>query len=247
MREETFTNEEWRPIEGFPRYEISNYGRVRSYTNPKKPKLLRPYQLNNGYMMVHLSKGSDWGANENECVRIHKLVADAFIPNPQNKCHIRHKNLNRGDNRADNLMWVTPEESANDPISIQNRLAAIPQRVEKTSKPVLVYDEDLNLLSAFTSTAETARQLNLQQGNIVNCCSGSLKHYKHLIFSYTPLNSKEDRERILEEGEQKRINRLEQVNKACQKLYWKDVEKSREKYRLQAMKRKYGKTKDKQN
>ena len=242
MREETFTNEEWRPIEGFPRYQISNYGRVRSYTNPRKPKILRPHQLKNGYLMVHLAKGEEWGSNETECVRIHKLVADAFIPNPQNKCHVRHINQDRTDNRVENLRWITPEESANDPITKANRMAAVPQRIEKTSKPVLVYDENLNLLSAFTSTAETARKLNLQQGNIVNVCSGSLKHYKHMIFSYTPLNSKEDRDKQLEEGNDKHKRRLRQVVKACQKMYWREPEKYREK-----AKKYYGKKENKQN
>ena len=229
MREETFINEEWRPIEGFPRYQVSNMGRVKSFTNPKKPKILRPHRLKSGYLMVHLAKGDEWGSNETECVRIHKLVADAFIPNPLNRCHIRHINGLRDDNRVENLRWTTPEESANDPITKANRMAAVPQRIEKVSKPVLVYDEDLNLLSAFTSTAETARQLNFPQGNIVNVCSGSLKHYHHLIFSYTPLNSEEDRERQLKEGEEKKIRRLKQVTKACQRLYWKEPEKYREK------------------
>ena len=229
MREETFTNEEWKPIEGFPRYQVSNMGRVKSFTNPNKPKILRPHQLKSGYLMVHLAKGEEWGSNETECVRIHKLVADAFIPNPLNRCHIRHINQDRTDNRVENLKWTTPEESANDPITKANRMAAVPQRIEKISKPVLVYDEDLNLLSAFTSTAETARKLGLQQGNIVNVCSGSLKHYHHLIFSYTPLNSQEDRERQLKEGEEKKKRRLKQVTKACQRLYWKEPEKYREK------------------
>ena len=229
MREETFTNEEWKPIEGFPRYQVSNMGRVKSFTNPNKPKILRPHQLKSGYLMVHLAKGDEWGSNETECVRIHKLVADAFIPNPLNRCHIRHINQDRTDNRVENLRWTTPEESANDPITKANRMAAVPQRIEKISKPVLVYDEDLNLLSAFTSTAETARKLGLQQGNIVNVCSGSLKHYHHLIFSYTPLNSQEDRERQLKEGEEKKKRRLKQVTKACQRLYWKEPEKYREK------------------
>lgn len=229
MREETFTNEEWREIEGFPRYQVSNKGRVKSFTNPKKPKILRPHQLKSGYLMVHLAKGEEWGSCQTECVRIHKLVADAFIPNPLNRCHIRHINQDRTDNRVENLRWTTPEESANDPITKANRMAAVPQRIEKVSKPVLVYDEDLNLLSAFTSTAETARQLNFPQGNIVNVCSGSLKHYHHLIFSYTPLNSQEDRERQLKEGEEKKRRRLKQVTKACQRLYWKEPEKYREK------------------
>ena len=229
MRKETFTDEEWRPIEGFPRYQVSNKGRVKSFTNPKKPKILRPHQLKNGYLMVHLAKGEEWGKNETESVRIHKLVADAFIPNPENKCHIRHINQDRTDNRVENLKWVTREESNADPITKANRMAAVPQRIEKISRPVLVYDEDLNLLSAFTSTAETARKLNLQQGNIVNVCSGSLKHYHHLIFSYKPLNSQEDRERQLKEGEEKKRRRLKQVTKACQRLYWKEPEKYREK------------------
>lgn len=239
MREETFTNEEWRPIEGFPRYEISNQGRIKSHTNPKKEKILRPHKTNSGYLLVTLAKGETWGNGESETVRVHKLVADAFIPNPLNRCHIRHKNLNREDNRVENLSWTTPEESANDPLTKANRMAAVPQRLEKISKPVLVYDEDLNLLSAFTSTAETARKLNLQQGNIVNVCSGSLKHYKHMIFSYTPLNSMEDREKQLQEGEEKKKRRLRQVVKACQKKYWREPEKYREKAKLH-MRKKYG-------
>lgn len=229
MREECYTNEEWKKIEDFPRYEVSSKGRVKSYTNPHKPKILRPHMTKSGYLLVHLAKGEEWGSNQTECVRVHKLVADAFIPNPENKCHIRHINQDRTDNRVENLRWITPEESANDPISKANRMAAIPQRVEKTSRPVLVYDENLTLLSAFTSTAETARQLNLSQGNIVNVCSGALDHYKHLIFSYTPINSKKDREKQLEEGKDKQKRRLKQVNKACQRLYWREPEKYREK------------------
>lgn len=229
MREETFTNEEWRQIEGFPRYQVSNMGRVKSFTNPKKPKILRPHKTKNGYLLVTLAKGETWGNGESETVRVHKLVADAFIPNPLNRCHIRHINQDRTDNRVENLSWTTPEESANDPLTKANRMAAIPQRLEKISKPVLVYDENLTLLSAFTSTAEAARQLNLSQGNIVNVCSGSLKHYKHLIFSYTPINSEKEREKQLEKGKDKYKRRLRQVVKACQKKYWREPEKYREK------------------
>ena len=151
---------------------------------------------------------------------------------------------------------------AKDPAVIRNRQTAIPQRVEKTSKPVLVYNENLTLLSAFTSTAETARRLNLSQGNITNVCNGTLNHYKHMIFSYIPLNSKEDRDKVEQEAEGKRKRRLQQVNKACQKIYYsdiekgrakgrahyyKDIEKSRAKGRAQYYKKKYGKEKSEQN
>lgn len=248
MRKETFTDEEWRPIEGFPRYEISSMGRVRSYTNPKKPKIMRTHKIKSGYLLVHLAKGTERGNNETECVRVHKLVADAFIPNPLNRCHIRHNNGLRDDNRVENLRWVTPEESSNDPLTKQHMREALPQRLEKVSRPVLVYDENLKLLSAFTSTAETARQLKLHQGNIVNVCSGSLRHYKHLIFSYSPLNSQEDRDRQLKDGEEKYKRRLQLIQKALKKSYYKDIEKSRERGRLIMRQRaKDGKTKPKQN
>lgn len=249
MEEET--KEVWRRIKGFPRYKISNKGRVKSFTNPKNPKILRAHKNKGGYLFVHLSKGKEWGANETVCVRIHQLVARAFIPNPDNKCHIDHIDCNRENNyvhiNADgtvdmeksNLRWVTPQENAANPITKERRLAAIPQRLEKVSKPVLVYDENLTLLSAFTATAEAARQLNLSQGNIVNCCSGSLRRYKNLIFSFIPLNTIQDREKVEEEGEAKRLKRIRQVNKACIKMYWKNPIKARERAKLFARK-KYG-------
>lgn len=248
MSKKTNTTERWKKIEEYPRYEISSMGRVRSYTNPKKPRILRPHQIRSGYLMVHLAKGTERTKNETECVRVHKLVADAFIPNPYNRCHIRHINQDKTDNRVENLRWVTPEESANDPLTKQHMREALPQRLEKVSKPVLVYDENLTLLSAFTSTAETARQLKLHQGNIVNVCSGSLRHYKHLIFSYTPINSQEDRDRQLKDGEEKYKRRLQLIQKALKKSYYKDIEKSRERGRLIMRQRaKDGKTKPKQN
>ena len=236
--------EVWRVIKGFPRYKISNKGRVKSFTNPKKPKILRPSKNKGGYLYVHLSKGREWGANETECVRIHQLVARAFIPNPENKCHIDHIDTDTTNNyvhiNADgtvdmeksNLRWCTPEENSNNPITKQHRLEAIPKIIEQTSKPVLVYDEDLTLLSAFTSTAETARQLNLSQGNIVNCCSGSLKHYKHLIFSFTPLNSKEDREKQLQEGEEKHKRRTQQCALNCFRIMGFTVKKKAHTFRM---------------
>lgn len=245
------SKEVWRRIKGFPRYKVSNKGRVKSFTNPKNPKILRPHKNKGGYLFVHLSKGKEWGANETVCVRIHQLVARAFIPNPDNKCHIDHIDCNRENNyvhiNADgtvdmeksNLRWVTPQENAANPITTQRRLAAIPQRLEKVSRPVLVYDENLTLLSAFTATAEAARQLNLSQGNIVNCCSGSLRRYKNLIFSFIPLNTIQDREKVEEEGEAKRLKRIRQVNKACIKMYWKNPIKARERAKLFARK-KYG-------
>ena len=98
----------------------------------------------------------------------------------------------------------------------------------KIQKTVYVYTKDLKLLVQFESTAEAARQLNLSQGNISNCCVGSLETYHQMIFSFIPLNSQEDRDKVLEEGREKKAKRLKQVSKACLKNCAKYPEKARQ-------------------
>lgn len=97
----------------------------------------------------------------------------------------------------------------------------------KPSKMVYVYDLELNLLGIFPSTAQCARTMNLSQGNISNCCNGSLDTYKNMIFSFIKLDDELDRIFVLQDGEEKQLKRLEQVNKAVHKYYNKDVEAGR--------------------
>lgn len=234
--ENTKTNEqkeEWRQVEGFPRYEVSNLGRVRSNTSSKNQgRILKQGTARGGYKCVTLMSGDSWGSGGQRITkRVHRLVAEAFIPNPNNYDQIDHKNTLTDDNRTDNIQWCDAKMNANNPISVQHRIEAIPKIIEKTSKNVLVYNLDYQLLSAFTSTADAARRLNLSQGNISSCCMGSLPTYKNLIFTFTPLYSKEDHDRILEKGKNKKRKRLDQINKACQKLYHSDIEKGRAKAR----------------
>ena len=63
MSKKTNTTERWKKIEEYPRYEISSMGRVRSYTNPKKPKIMRTHKIKSGYLLVHLAKGTERGNN----------------------------------------------------------------------------------------------------------------------------------------------------------------------------------------
>lgn len=101
----------------------------------------------------------------------------------------------------------------------------------KPAKMVYVYDLDLNLQGLYPSTAQCARTLNLSQGNISNCCNGSLDTYKDLIFSFIPLNDELDRIFVLQDGEWKHDRRLEQINKAVHKYYQKDVAAGRQRAR----------------
>lgn len=101
--------EVWRIIKEFPMYEISTFGRVKSlYTN----KILKPYKSSKSakghYMQVSLHKNhKKYKAN------IHKLIANTFIPNPNNYPIINHKDENPSNNYIDNLEWCTYKYNCN--------------------------------------------------------------------------------------------------------------------------------------
>ena len=104
----------WRPIKGYEGlYEISNKGRVKSLARYYKAfgyrkiiieeKIMSPVESPQGYYQIGLSKE---GAKKH--VQIHRLVAQAFIPNPQSLPFINHKDENKKNNCVDNLEWCTP-------------------------------------------------------------------------------------------------------------------------------------------
>ena len=95
--------EVWKPVIGFENYLVSNLGNVlnQKYNRYKKPTLGR-----NGYWSVGLSKNGKYTS----CL-LHRIVALAFIPNPQNKPQVNHINCNKKDNSVQNLEWVTSQEN----------------------------------------------------------------------------------------------------------------------------------------
>lgn len=89
----------WRRIKDHPDYEVSNMGRVRKWESKKE---LSPTEDGRGYLRVDLDR--------KHC-KLHKLVAEAFIPNPYNKPIVNHKKGKKHDCRASQLEWVTQSEN----------------------------------------------------------------------------------------------------------------------------------------
>lgn len=154
--------EEWRNVVGYEGlYEISNKGNIRSldrYVNNngtlelRKGKLLHP-SLCKGYRIVTLCK--DGKINRK---RIARLVADAFIPNKDNKPHIDHINTIRNDDRVENLRWVTRVENMNNPLT--------KEKISKyRSKKImmLTYDGEIQF---FDSIIQASEQLNITRDTI---------------------------------------------------------------------------------
>ena len=94
----------YKPIPEFPNYEINSSGVIR---NVKTGKIKSQYPANGGYYFVTLHKENRNGKPR----RVHRLLAEAFIPNPDGKPCINHKNGDRGDYSLDNLEWCTHDEN----------------------------------------------------------------------------------------------------------------------------------------
>ena len=93
-------SEEWRSIPGYDTYEASNLGRVRRIT------ILKPRLNADGYECITPCAG---GAKK--MCRVHRLVALAFLPNPEDKLEVNHLDKNRANNRLENLEWATRKEN----------------------------------------------------------------------------------------------------------------------------------------
>lgn len=98
--------EEWRDIAGYEgTYQVSNLGSLRRLHKTTEPKLLKQHMWR-GYKVAHLSKRCVQTAE-----RVHRIVARAFIPNPENKEQVNHINGDKMDNRVSNLEWVDRSEN----------------------------------------------------------------------------------------------------------------------------------------
>lgn len=96
--------EEWKSVPDFPDYEISNYGRTVSHKNGEP--LLRKTYAQKGYPLIKFSKN-----NKSKSFLAHRLVATCFIPNPENKLEVNHKDRNKANAFVFNLEWATKQEN----------------------------------------------------------------------------------------------------------------------------------------
>lgn len=171
-------SEAWKVINGYENfYEVSNLGNVRSCERTVnhglgnsirrlKSKCIKPWRDNHGYPTVSLSKEGKVRKH-----KIHRLVAEAFILNPENKPTVNHINEVRHDNRVENLEWATYQENNNH--GLHN------ERVSKTlSKPVEQLDRDGNVISNFESIKAASLVTGINAANIKSCL-----HHQNRLFA----------------------------------------------------------------
>lgn len=166
---ENLPNEEWKPIEGYPNYEVSNMGRVKQN---KKQKLLKLALDRCGYCLVTLYDEN----NKQKTKRVHRLVATAFLENPNNLPQVNHIDENKENNCVENLEFCDCKYNNNygthNERSSKNR-----KNHSKMSKTVNQYDLKHNLLCEYKSTREIERVLGFAHSNISYCCKNNTSMY----------------------------------------------------------------------
>ena len=169
----------WKDIKGFEgRYMVSNMGRVKSlnYRRTGKEKILKGRNSGYGYLQVQLCKDG-----KVKKYLVHRLVATAFLENPQNLPVINHKNEIKSDNRVSNLEFCS--YSYNN--TYNGRAKKVGKKTaEKLSKPVIGINKISGLIIEFPSTREASRQLDIHNGNICDCCNGRKKSAGGYIWFY---------------------------------------------------------------
>ena len=190
--------EEWRTAvydgivyEGL--YKVSNLGKILSlnYKNTGKAELLNPGTNTNGYLQVHLRKNGEY----KKCY-VHRLIAETFLPNPENKPEVNHKiegdegkkiNMvffNKDgtiDKEKSTIEWVTRKENCN--YGTRNERSGKTRTNGKLSKRVIQLSLSGELIREWDSTMECGRN-GFNQGHVSACCCGEEKTHKGFRWMY---------------------------------------------------------------
>ena len=159
-------DEEWRDIPGYEGlYQVNRTGEVRN----KKSQLLKHRNNDRGYPHVWLSKNGKLKA-----IAVHRVVASAFVANPEDFPEVNHINGVKTDNRAENLEWCTISYNRKHSSYILNNESGKPKR------PVICLDTGV----MYPSVAEAARAVSGFKQNITRCCQGKRNTTQGLRWAY---------------------------------------------------------------
>ena len=177
----------WKPISGYEGfYEVSNLGRIRSLerivecSDGRKRKIkdrtLKGSSYSGGYSGVTLHKDGC-----TKFVNIHRIVAEAFVPNPLEKEEVNHKDENPSNNHASNLEWVTHKENLNFGTRTERARKAI---VEAQGRAVRQLSIDGELVAEYESLSAACNATGTHVSNITKCAKGVYKTAGGYIWKY---------------------------------------------------------------
>lgn len=172
----------WKPIPGYEGlYEISDIGRVKSLPREtfgllrfKEERIISSNGDGKGYRTIKLSKNGKVSR-----YLVHRLVAMAFIPNPDNLPYINHKDENRSNNNVGNLEWCTPKYNVN----YGNAHSKWKESYLKSNgRPICSYDENGNLVKEYNCFVDAVRE-GYKRRHIEECINGLKRMHKGLFWA----------------------------------------------------------------
>ena len=156
----------WKDIpEYIGLYQVSNLGRVKSIKNCRN-RILKNHRRVDGYYSVNLSKN-----NKVNCIRVHRLVAEAFLPNPNNYPIVNHKDERPSNNCVDNLEWCTPKYNIN--------YGTCREKMSKTrtgNKRIVQCSEDGKVIKIWT-IEELIKNRTYDKKSVIRCCKNKYKGF----------------------------------------------------------------------
>ena len=194
LKIEKYMIEIWKTViikgETYDNYKVSNLGRILSlnYRNTGKSELMNPAEDTNGYLIVEL-----WKNGKPKTCKVHRLVAEVFLPNPENLPQVNHKDEDKTNNfvflnedgtvnkEKSNLEWKNPKDNCNH--GTRNERISKANTNGKLSKKVLQLSLSGELIRECPSIMECARN-GFDQGAVWRCCNGKQKTHKGFRFMY---------------------------------------------------------------
>lgn len=152
----------WKKIDGFDNYSVSDTGLVRNDTTGK---MLKRHIGNHGYYMVNM-----WHNEKGNWKTVHRLVASAFIPNCKSKPCVNHIDGNKTNNDASNLEWCTYSENQLHRSRVLKKTNFPREAINATSKAIVCIETGV----VYKSVSEAARLCNLWQQNISKVLTGKM-------------------------------------------------------------------------
>lgn len=188
----------WKDIKDWKDYQVSNLGNVKrlNYRKTGKEKKIKQQKLKYGYLYITLNQNG-----KRKTFRVHRLVAQAFIPNPNNLPQVNHKDEDKTNNVVENLEWCDARHNSN--YGTRNKRISEAHTGEKhhmygkhhteeskrkmseklkgvtrpkRRKAIFQLDKETNnIIKEWTGAKEAAKELGISQGHITNCCQGKRK------------------------------------------------------------------------
>lgn len=185
----------WKDVVGYEGlYQVSNLGRVRSldrehevtrngltFICPYGGKVLTQHPRQHGYMCVQLYGRGGHKKRGLRTVSVHRIVAEAFIPNPDGLPEVNHKDEDKSNNRADNLEWMSHIDNSHYGTAIERRVRTVMNTPRRT---VGQFTKDGQIIQTYISLADMARKTGYGKPEVLMCIQGKSMTSHGYVWKY---------------------------------------------------------------